>query len=327
MSIALAGLTLSGCATLGAAPITVNAALQGAPGEDTQAPSGLDGYERLTVPVMINGEGPFDFVIDTGANRTVVSQEIAARLQLPRLGAANIHGVAGVDPAETVRVNLLQVGGVSASALAVVSLPRPRLGADGLLGVDVLRNRRVILDFIGKSVSIRSTGSRPTAPDALEMRRGDMRADEILRRPKVVVPAQYRFGQLIIFGADVSGRRVKAFLDSGSQSSVGNRELARSVLGKRPDPGRPRLQSPIYSATGQVAQGEVALMPLLKIGGLNITNLVTVFSDLHVFEIWDLLAKPSLLIGVDVLRMFAAVEINYRRAEVVFYLRDSRAGR
>ena len=39
---------------------------------------------------------------------------------------------------------------------------------------------------------------------------------------RFVVPAKYRFGQLIIIGADVAGRAVTAFLDSGSQSTVGN---------------------------------------------------------------------------------------------------------
>lgn len=35
-------------------------------------PTGNDGASRMTVPVMVNGQGPFAFVIDTGADRTVV---------------------------------------------------------------------------------------------------------------------------------------------------------------------------------------------------------------------------------------------------------------
>ena len=48
---------------------------------------------RPGVPVMINGQGPFDFVIDTGADRTVVSQELAKRLNLPESGTAVLHSL------------------------------------------------------------------------------------------------------------------------------------------------------------------------------------------------------------------------------------------
>jgi hypothetical protein len=33
----------------------------------------LDADDRLTIPVMINGQGPFQFIVDTGADRSVLS--------------------------------------------------------------------------------------------------------------------------------------------------------------------------------------------------------------------------------------------------------------
>ena len=38
-----------------------------------------DHSARMTVPVSIGGQGPFDFIVDTGAERTVISSELAAR--------------------------------------------------------------------------------------------------------------------------------------------------------------------------------------------------------------------------------------------------------
>ena len=58
----------------------------------------------------------------------------------------------------------------------------------------------------------------------------------------------------------------------------------------------------------------------LGIGGLSFTGLTTVFSDLHVFEIWGLMQRPSLLLGMDILGRFNAIELNYARRQVVFYL-------
>ena len=42
-------------------------------------------YERVTVPVTIKGQGPFRFMVDTGAQATVVSSALAARLAPLRL--------------------------------------------------------------------------------------------------------------------------------------------------------------------------------------------------------------------------------------------------
>ncbi len=136
---------------------------------------------------------------------------------------------------------------------------------------------------------------------------------------RFVVPAKYRFGQLIIIGADVAGRAVTAFLDSGSQSTVGNLALRRVVLGDDADPRRRRYEVPLLSATGQTAQGELVAMPLLKIGGIRITGLPAVFADLHVFDIWDLAKRPSILMGIDMMQQFDAIQLDYGRRQVVFY--------
>jgi predicted aspartyl protease len=41
-----------------------------------------DGTDRMTVPVSISGKGPYHFVVDTGADRTVISRELANALAL-----------------------------------------------------------------------------------------------------------------------------------------------------------------------------------------------------------------------------------------------------
>jgi predicted aspartyl protease len=38
--------------------------------------------DRMTVEVFINGQGPFNFVVDTGADRSALSTTLAARLGL-----------------------------------------------------------------------------------------------------------------------------------------------------------------------------------------------------------------------------------------------------
>jgi predicted aspartyl protease len=317
-------LLLSGCAGFGAPPIEVN--VSGPPAEDAaHLDTGADASQRITAPVTIDGKGPYDFVVDTGANSTVITRELADELGLPDAGPANVHGVAGVEPAPTVRIEVLQAGGITVRGLRVPALPRARLGADGLLGVDVLRNRRVLIDFVARRLSI--SAERPLGAEAstYELKRLQTGARREFGE-RVVVPAKYRFGQLIIVGADVMGRRVTAFLDSGSQTTVGNGALRQMVLGGRADPLGVRYMVPVLSATGQTARGELGALPLLRIGGLSITGLTTVYSDLHVFEIWDLVKQPSLMLGMDVLSRFNAIELDYARREVSFFIPTRRRG-
>ena len=316
-----AALAVAGCAGQGA--IQVNVLPNdpaGAPDPVAGLATGRDVSQRVTAPVRINGQGPFEFVLDTGANRTVICAELAARLGLPDGGQATVHGVAGAEPAATAIIGLFEADSVVARGLRAPAIPRERLGADGLLGVDVLHDRRVLIDLVNHRLTI--SGDRSIAPDltSFDLRTAQTGVAADLGR-RFVVPARYRFGQLIIIGADIAGRSVTAFVDSGSQSTVGNNALRRLIdQGDPADPQAARYISPIYSATGQTAQGELRPMPLLRIGGLYIRGLNTVFADLHVFEIWDLLNRPSLLLGMDILSRFNAIELNYGRREVAFYL-------
>lgn len=101
----------------------------------------------MTVPVRLNGEGPFEFVVDTGANHSVLAAELAGPLGLPAGAAAAVHGIGGVEAAATVTINRLTVGSVTSRRVRMPLLAQARLGAQGLLGVDALKNRRVALDF------------------------------------------------------------------------------------------------------------------------------------------------------------------------------------
>ncbi|MBA4014094.1 MAG: hypothetical protein C0481_19705 [Phenylobacterium sp.] len=327
-TVGLGLLALSGCATpLQSPPVMINMAgaapPPGAGGDDGAAlTTDADMAGRVTAPVRINGQGPFDFVVDTGANRTVITRELAAKLGLPDAGPADVHGVAGVEPSNTVTIDLLEVDAVATRAIRAPTLGRERLGADGLLGVDVLRGRRVTIDFLNNEFRItpsRGPGSQPTRVGLSAAAASRLPSQDAVSSRQVVVPARYRFGQLIIVGADVAGRPVTAFLDSGSQSTVGNEALHKLVIGTA-ELRAPRYVVPVLSATGQTAQGELAVLPLLRIGGLDITRLTTVFADLHVFDIWDLKAKPSLLIGADAMRQFDAITLDYGRRQVIFTL-------
>ena len=77
-----------------------------AAGASTSIGSGLDWSSRMTAPVLIEGQGPFPFVVDTGANRTVIAAELAMKLGLPEGELEPVQGVAGMQMAPTAFASL-----------------------------------------------------------------------------------------------------------------------------------------------------------------------------------------------------------------------------
>lgn len=316
----MAGIVVAGCAAAPTRPrVLVNMAdLAPSPApqppvsDEAQLATGADAAARVTAPVLVNGKGPFEFVVDTGANHSVLASEVAAPLELPSAGRAGVHGIAGVEPAETAFIRSLSIGDLTSRRIRAPLLPRARLGADGLLGVDVLKNRRVLIDFENNQLRIGSSRD----PSILIGARGGRLAS----RPDpslVVVPARQRFGQLIIIDADVGGLPVTAFLDSGSENTVGNMALGR-LLSANPLLASQKTLVQLIGVTGQTVSGELYPIPPLRMGGIRLGNMSAVFADLHVFDIWDLKETPSILVGVDVMRHFRSIELDFGGKKVIF---------
>lgn len=289
------------------------------PDQDGAVRAGFDAVRRMLVDVTVDAAGPYRFVVDTGANRSVLSTEVAAALALPTAGQALVHGIAGVMPSPTVLVRALAVGGLLTRRVRMPVLDGRYLGADGLLGVDVLAHRRAMLNFRDQAFSL-FAGAEPVAV----ARSGQARRAQEESLDVVVVPARHRFGQLTIVDAEIGGVKLTAFLDSGAENTVGNMALRNALRG----PGLlnerlPRVE--LVSATGQIAEGEMSTVPPLRLGGVRLGNLTCVFADLHTFRIWDLDDRPALLIGVDVMRHFDSIELNFRERLVKF--RSSQFGR
>jgi predicted aspartyl protease len=117
---------------------------------------GGPGGAALIIPVYVNGEGPFDFVLDTGATLTCIDRALIERLGLPEQRRAAVGaGVEGVSRVALVSVDSLRVGaaqghGLTACELDMEHIQALRIHVDGLLGLNFLREFRLTLDFPGE---------------------------------------------------------------------------------------------------------------------------------------------------------------------------------
>jgi len=268
-----------------------------------------DADDRLTVEVWLNGQGPFQFIVDSGAGRSVLSAAVAERLGLARGPNVLIHGISGAETYPTAQVATLVVGDARLIQASLPVLPNDRVGGDGLLGVDILEDRNVIMDFAGRR---------------LEVRRSRVGLDRVQMPREVSVMADDRFGRLTVADCRVDGARALAFIDTGGGVSIGNMALSRAISTRRRrslDDVRPAR---LLTASGEMSIGEFRVAPSLTLGAVRLTDLPMAFTDLHVFDVWGLKARPAVLLGVDVLRMFARVELDYGAGRIRFRVGDIR---
>lgn len=107
----------------------------------------------LVVAVHINGEGPFDFVFDTGATYTCLDQALTRRLGLEtRPGAGTGIGVSGVRRVPVVEVDSIRIGtnGIDGLRACVLNLSHMRqlgIPIHGIVGLNFMKSFRITLDF------------------------------------------------------------------------------------------------------------------------------------------------------------------------------------
>ncbi|HEV2816615.1 MAG TPA: aspartyl protease family protein [Allosphingosinicella sp.] len=260
---------------------------------------------RMTVPVTVGGRGPYHFVVDTGSERTVISSELARSLGLGPGDDVMVSSMTEVSLVSTVIVPALRVGQRTMDDIHAPALARANLGAAGILGVDTLQTQRVVFDFARREMTI------------MPSRRVDPRWPE----GEIVVTARSRFGRLMLIDADVDGQRVYVIVDTGAQITVGNSALRRALERRH----RLGVTAPVrlISVTGGEFTADYTLARRIRIGGANIVNLPIAFSDADPFRQLELTDRPAILLGMDALRLFERVSVDFANRRVRLLLPDS----
>lgn len=251
-----------------------------------------DVTDRMTVPVTVDGSGPFHFMVDTGADRSAISSAVAAQLGLDTSEVASLHSLTGMSTVKTATVSNVKLSQKNFRIVDAPILEAANMGADGILGTDSLRSQRVVFDFQNNVMTI-------------------VPAEEQVPRENgtIVVTGKLRNGRLIVTNAIADGNAVTVVLDTGAEVSIGNEALHRRLgnAGLVASTGAVGLQS----VTGEILQGEYTFVKRLEVGDVNLANLAVVFADAHTFEKLGLGDRPALLLGMNALRAFKKVSIDF----------------
>jgi hypothetical protein len=188
--------------------------------------------------------------------------------------------------------------------MAALSIRLEQPDVQGVLAVDWLKGQRLVLDFANSSLQFAASRKESSGPG------------------HVVVPARRRNGQLTMVDAELGEKRVNAMIDSGSDTSVCNTPLLRLLDRAQAIPVNRQLVE-MVTVIGEPFSGELVYLPFLRLGGLQLGNVGVMHADTHVFDIWGLADKPTVLLGMDLLRVFQAVALDFGRSQVRFDLRPT----
>lgn len=270
-------------------------------------PFDLDATRRMAVKVMVGGKGPFSFLVDTGAERTVIARELAERLGLVEGAKLRLATIGGSAMVPSYRVAALQMSDLHLASVDAPAFFGRHIGAAGLIGVDMLENRRILIDFRKESMTILETRKRA---------RPIIRDDDA-----IVVTARNMAGRLILSDARLDGKRVDVIVDTGAQTSVGNMELQRLVASKRAN-RYPFLPTELNAVTGEMVPATRTAIKRIVVGGMDVNDLPVSFADSQAFRALGLNDRPAILLGMDSLSLFDRVEIDFPNKRVVFDLPD-----
>ena len=257
---------------------------------------------RLFIDVTVNDQGPFRFLVDSGADRSAIGTGLAGRLKLPAGGPVRLQGMAGTATVATVVIDRLGLGKSEIGNIRAPTLAERDLGAQGLIGIDALAEQRLLLDFDARTITVQ-----------------DARVAPVNQAGEIVVTARLRKGQLIITQAGIDDTRISAVIDTGSEVTLANMALRRKLFGTRPQ--RDPRTITLVSVTGQTLQAEAVTLRRIRIGGVYLDNVVVAFADAPPFRLFGLDKQPALFLGSDLLKSFRRVSLDFRNRKVRFWLR------
>lgn len=254
-------------------------------------------HARLTLPVMVEGTGPFAFMIDTGSQATAVTDQIRTTANLAPAGKAVLVGMASRREVDLARVGRIDFGTNSFTDFTAPVLARENVGADGIIGLDALQDFRVLIDFRKQTIAVEDASSKP--------RGGGY---------EIIVRARQRLGQLLITDAFVDGVRATVIIDTGAQASLGNLALRARIR------ARHAQEAVTTDVNGVDIVGELAIVRSLTIEGMSLSDVPLTFADTPAFAALGLQDQPVLSIGMQHLALFDRVAIDFDRQRILFDL-------
>lgn len=265
----------------------------------------------VIIPVVIDGKGPFDFILDTGVSSTLITDStIINQLDLSKWRNVNLYGYSKdkeISAKFSARLNA-QIGDSYCSAMNTVAIGSDPFNLSAYLG-------RKISGLIGYSffggfaVTVNYDSKRLTFTS---------KKDKTFRGKKVPIEIVgfKPYLDANINAAEIGERKVKLLVDCGASHA-----LALEKLGDSPFP------TPKYNINGNLGvgiggeiSGKIGRIKSLDIGGYSFKEVLTNYPKYDSFLDSVFLKSRNGNLGSDVLRRF---NITYDYQNGLMYLKKN----
>ena len=250
----------------------------------------------ILLPVEVNGSGPFEFILDTGAGTSLLSSDLAKQLEMKIVGSKEGQSAGGKVAVSLAKTDSLAVGEAKLQDVDVGIVDLAHIGktigakVDGDLGYNFLKQFRLTIDYCSCEV-------RLDDPKLVENFGRSAKTEVPMRLASPAKP-------LILVDVRANGRGPFQFaIDTGTSTTAITPELAKQLGIK---------SSPIDPVTTGGAQVDVTAGTLqsFQIGGATIDNMAVVVADFFAMLSSAIGAKLDGIVGYNFLRNYKVV-IDY----------------
>lgn len=258
--------TLTGALLVLVLPVT-GCSLQQVETVEVKRPQNAVPTENLAhltmVKVFINGQGPYNFVVDTGAGVMVLNSDLVNTLKIPVVGTSEVGSPMGTEPmqVDSLRVSSVKIGDAVIEDLPAVALELQDMfgslqAPDGILAAASFEGFLMTIDFPNKSVLLRK-GELPPADGQRVL---DYSAASVV--PNIPV--------------SIAGETVDVAVDTGAPSTL---VLPSSYISSLPLESEPAVtgQGRTVDATFEILSSQ--LKGTLNIGDIAIEDPTIAFND------------------------------------------------
>jgi predicted aspartyl protease len=253
-----------------------------------EVPLRWDATGHVVVPTMVDGTGPIDFIMDTGADETGVFSGLAKQLNLPTVGSTELSGATGSAESVQLRVSALSVDGHEIDNFLVDTLPDRPDGAKlgGIVGADLMVGQLTVMDF--------GCGTAALLPLKSSKRVFGHHAHRVDAGAIVG-------GKQLTLPVTINGASGLALLDSGARTTLVNRAFA-SAAGLDPQSAAFRDGDPARGASQRAVNSRVGTIGTVTFAGITRKGATARVVDLPFLEEAGLSHAPVMVLGLDLLQ-------------------------
>jgi predicted aspartyl protease len=250
----------------------------------------------ILIPVEVNDQGPFDFILDTGAGTSLLSLELAEKLKVKVLGSKQGQSAGGAVSVSLAKIDSVTVGNARLTDVDVGIVDLKQIGTtvgakiDGDLGYNFLKSYRISIDY-----------------EKGQLRFDDPRRLDVFNRGgKTEVPLRLASPAKPLILVEVHANRKGPFqfaIDTGTSTTAITPEVAKRLGITKAPLGKGITAGADVAVTAGVIES-------FSVGGAKVDNMSVVIADFFGALSDAVGARLDGIVGYNYLRNYTVV-IDY----------------